>query len=123
MFVQGLYFELQQGGDFAELARRYSAGPGAAEGGELGWFERGQMVDTLEKVAFRLPAGSIGMPIRSPAGYQLLKVEDREGSIQLPFDAVADEIRQQLYLRETEERYDDWLRNGLRKGHHVEVLW
>ena len=122
-FVQELFIQLQQGADFAELAQKYSAGPGRSEGGDLGWFERGQMVDTLEQVAFRLPAGSISTPLRSSAGYQILKIEEREGSVEQPFDAVEEQIRQQLYQEAMEERYDEWLRNGLREGHHVEILW
>lgn len=123
MFVHTLHSKLQNGADFAEMARLYSAGPGASEGGDLGWFERGQIVKPVEDVAFRLKAGVLSNPIRSPAGFHLLKVEERQGSVQQPFEAVADQIREELYRDALQRRYEAWMRDGLREGHHVEVLW
>jgi len=123
MVIRMLHARIQAGEDFAELARSYSGGPGAQEGGDLGVFERGQMVEPLEEVAFRLKAGGLSDPIRSPAGFYLLKVEDREGSIEQPFEAVADRIREELYQDALQLRYERWLREDLRGAHHVEILW
>ena len=77
-FVRALHEELKNGADFADMARRYSRGPGAAEGGDLGFFKRGELVKPLEDVAFRLHGGAVSDPIRSPAGFHVLKVEERE---------------------------------------------
>jgi parvulin-like peptidyl-prolyl isomerase len=123
MFVRALHQELENGADFAEMARRYSRGPGAAEGGDLGFFRRGEIVKPLEDVAFQLPAGALSDPIQSPAGYHILKVEEREGTIEQPFEAVKDRIRAELYDEALERRYQTWLRDGLRETHHVEILW
>jgi len=123
MFIRALHGEISNGADFAEMARRYSRGPGAAEGGDLGFFKRGELVKPLEDVAFRLRAGAVSDPIRSPAGFHLLKVEEREGTIEQPFEAVKDQIRAELYDAALEQRYQAWLRDGLREGHHVEILW
>lgn len=121
--VRVLYAKLEAGEDFAEMARQYSAGPGAAQGGDLGFFERGQMVKPLEDVAFRLKAGKISQPIRSPAGFHILKVEERQGAVEQPFEDVQEMIREELYQQELEERYARWLRDDLRAAHHVEILW
>lgn len=122
-FVRALHEEIRNGADFAEMARRYSRGPGAAEGGDLGFFRRGEIVQPIEDVAFRLPAGALSDPIRSPAGFHLLKVEEREGTVEQPFEAVKDQIRTELYDAALERRYQTWLRDGLRETHHVEILW
>lgn len=122
-FVRALHEELRSGADFAEMARRYSRGPGAAEGGDLGFFRRGEIVKPLEDVAFRLPPGALSDPIRSPAGFHLLQVEEREGTVEQPFEAVKDQIRAELYDAALERRYQTWLRDGLREAHHVEILW
>jgi peptidyl-prolyl cis-trans isomerase SurA len=121
--VRGLYAELEAGADFAEVARRYSTGPGAADGGDIGWFARGQMTPGLEEFAFRLRPGELSAPIRTQGGYAILKAEAREGSIPLAFEAVEAEIRTELYQEALTRRYDEWVRTGLRETHHVEILW
>jgi parvulin-like peptidyl-prolyl isomerase len=60
---------------FENLAKKYSEGPTAANGGDLGSFPRGRMVPEFERVAFALPTGSISEPVRSQFGLHLIKVE------------------------------------------------
>jgi peptidyl-prolyl cis-trans isomerase SurA len=120
--IQVLHARIQAGEDFAQLARQYSAGPGASDGGDLGFFERGQMVKPLEYVAFRMKAGEVSEPIRSGGGLHLIKVEEREGAVEEPLEAVEDQIREVLYQQAVERRYEKWLREDLRAGHHVEIL-
>jgi parvulin-like peptidyl-prolyl isomerase len=123
MVIRVLHARIQAGEDFAELARSYSGGPGAQEGGYLGVFERGQMVEPLEEAAFRLKAGMFSDPIRSAGGFHLLKVEEREGSVEQPFAAVADKIRDELYDDALQRRYERWISEDLQEAHHVEILW
>lgn len=67
---------LRAGGDFASAARRFSQDPGSKEqGGELGWFRRGQMVRAFDDVAFRLKPGVISDPVETPFGYHVIQVE------------------------------------------------
>jgi peptidyl-prolyl cis-trans isomerase D len=71
--------ELQAGADFAELAREHSRDPASApQGGDLGWFERGNMAPEFEAAAFALGAGEISEPVLSGYGYHIIKVEERE---------------------------------------------
>jgi parvulin-like peptidyl-prolyl isomerase len=121
--ISELHARIVNGADFAEFARRYSRGPGARDGGDLGFFERGQMVEPLEEVAFRLKAGTLSDPIRSPAGFHLLKVEERSGAVDRPFEEVSDQIRDELYQAALQQRYERWLREDLREAHPVEILW
>ncbi|MGH7476767.1 MAG: peptidylprolyl isomerase [Longimicrobiales bacterium] len=72
--------ELREGADFAELARRHSDEPGAAErGGDLGWFRRGEMVQQFEEVAFAMPVGAVSEPVETPFGIHIIKVEKVRG--------------------------------------------
>jgi peptidyl-prolyl cis-trans isomerase D len=76
--------EIVAGADFAEVARRESQDPGSREqGGDLGTFGRGDMVDEFEEAAFSLPVGQVSEPVESPFGYHLIQVQER----------TADEVR------------------------------
>jgi peptidyl-prolyl cis-trans isomerase SurA len=67
---------LRAGGDFAVAARRFSMDPGsAAQGGDLGWFRRGQMVRAFDEVAFVLRPGTISDPVETPFGYHIIQVQ------------------------------------------------
>ena len=74
--AESVLVQLRRGADFETLARRYSEDPGSRDqGGDLGWFRRGTMVDAFERVAFNLRPGDISDPVESPFGYHLIKVE------------------------------------------------
>jgi peptidyl-prolyl cis-trans isomerase C len=70
---------LQQGADFAELAKEKSTGPSGPNGGALGTFGRGQMVPAFETAAFNLTAGSVSdSPVQTQFGWHVIKVESKE---------------------------------------------
>ena len=74
--AESVLVQLRHGADFETLARRNSDDPGTREqGGDLGWFRRGTMVDAFDRVAFNLRPGAISEPVLSPFGYHLIKVE------------------------------------------------
>ncbi len=69
---------LNEGADFADLAREYSADPGSGQrGGDLGWFGRGRMVPTFEQAAFGARVGEIVGPVESQFGLHIIQVNDR----------------------------------------------
>jgi peptidyl-prolyl cis-trans isomerase SurA len=117
--VRGLALD---GRDFAGLAEQFSEGPGADKGGELGTFGRGEMDRELERVAFALEPGKVSEPVRTPAGFHLLRVDQRIGEGHRPLEDVKDQIRETLYNEALEERFQNWLSRDLRERHHVEVL-
>lgn len=69
---------IDNGQGFVTMARRCSKCPSGQQGGDLGYFERGQMVKEFEDVAFSLPVGKISEPVHTQFGWHLIKVLDRK---------------------------------------------
>lgn len=86
--------DLKKGGDFAALAKAKSKDPGGAEGGDLGFFTRGQMVPEFSDAAFKLPAGQLSDPVKSQFGWHVIKVEEKRNKKAPDFDQVKPQIEQ-----------------------------
>ncbi|MFH1470738.1 MAG: peptidylprolyl isomerase [Candidatus Micrarchaeota archaeon] len=71
--------ELKTGKDFSELARKFSSCPSSKNGGDLGFFSRGQMVKEFEDAAFTLEVGQFSNPVRTQFGFHIIKVCERKG--------------------------------------------
>lgn len=90
------------GQDFAKLAKEHSQGPTAKNGGDLGWFGRGQMVKPFEEMAFKLKAGEMGL-VKTRFGWHVVKVEDHQQAQVTPLDKVESEIKNQLIERKAKD--------------------
>ncbi|HEX9108184.1 MAG TPA: peptidylprolyl isomerase [Longimicrobiales bacterium] len=94
------------GKNFAELAQKYSADPGSAkQGGELGFFQKGQMVGPFEAAAFKLNPGQISDVVETPFGLHIIQVEEKK---QTPFDSIKGQFRQatvQQRIQQAEQGY------------------
>lgn len=89
--------ELKGGADFAELARKYSKDPAAANGGDLGWFKKGDMVPAFSDAAFSLkPGETVPEPVQTQFGWHVIKVLDKRQAPPPPFEQVQNDIRQQM---------------------------
>ncbi len=115
-----LHDRAKRGEDFAALASTYSLGPSADQGGDLGFFERGQMDSAIEEMAFSVPEGEISPPFETSTGVHLIKVEQRDLAGVKPLAEVQEEIRSQLYDTELSKRYRRWFQDDLRFRHHIE---
>jgi peptidyl-prolyl cis-trans isomerase C len=69
---------INDGEDFAAVAKRFSSCPSRKDGGDLGWFGKGQMVPEFEKVAFENDPGTVVGPIKTQFGYHVIKVTGRK---------------------------------------------
>lgn len=69
---------IDAGGNFEALAKKYSKCPSGASGGDLGYFERGQMVKPFEDAAFALPVGKVSEPVKTQFGWHVIKVLDKQ---------------------------------------------
>ena len=70
--------KINNGESFEALAKKYSKCPSGENGGDLGYFERGQMVKEFEDAAFNLPVGKVSDPIKTQFGWHLIKVYDKK---------------------------------------------
>ncbi len=91
-----LLVRLHEGESFSALAREYSEDVSAAQGGDLGWFSRDEMVPEFEDAAFALQTGKISAPVRTVFGWHLIRVEDRREDGIIPLEEVAAAIRTHL---------------------------
>lgn len=94
---------LAHDGDFIELAKKHSTGPSAPQGGDLGYFGKGQMVAEFSKAAFELKVGDVSLPVKTQFGWHLIKVEDRRESSMPPYDELKPRIVEHLARQKTRE--------------------
>ena len=86
--------ELEDGGDFGELAQKHSKDRGGQDGGDLGYFTRGQMVKPFEDAAFSLEKDILSEPVKSDFGWHIIKVEDKRARPVPSFDDVKANLAQ-----------------------------
>lgn len=113
---------LRQGQPFAEVARRHSLSPDAAQGGDLGFFPRGQMPAEFDAVVFTLPPGKISDIVKSAYGFHIFLVEEHRKAVQPSLEEATPEIRALLLERKKEKAYNDWLAR-LRAKAVIQVSW
>ncbi len=84
--------QLKGGSDFAALAKEKSKDPGAADGGDLGYFTKDQMVPEFAEVAFKMYPGQLSNPVKTQFGWHIIKVEDQRSKQPPEFEKVKDQI-------------------------------
>ena len=91
--------ELDGGADFATVAKEKSIDPGAANGGDLGFFGKGSMVAPFEAAAFALTdVGQVSDPVESQFGWHVIRLEEKRESAPPAFEQVAPQLQQQLLM-------------------------
>jgi peptidyl-prolyl cis-trans isomerase C len=89
--------ELKKGGDFAALAKKYSTDPGGAQGGDLGFFRKQEMVPEFAAAAFAMKPGEVSqVPVHTQFGWHVIKLEERRTAPPPSFEQSHDELRQKL---------------------------
>jgi peptidyl-prolyl cis-trans isomerase SurA len=112
---------VENGDDFAALARAHSEDTGsAANGGDLGWVNPGMMVPEFEKAMNALKPNQLSQPVRTSFGLHLIQVLDRR-SHDITQERMEAAARQQIHARKADERYEQWARQ-LRDEAFVEYL-
>jgi parvulin-like peptidyl-prolyl isomerase len=102
--------QLENGGDFATLAKENSQDPGSAEkGGDLGCLGKGETVPEFENAAFGAEQGEIVGPVQTQFGYHLLEVTDIKSKQTRSLDEVESQIRSQLATEKQSEEFNKWL--------------
>ncbi len=116
--AEALIKELDGGADFAELAKEKSTGPSGPNGGDLGYFGKGQMVPSFEEAVFALEKGAYtAEPVKTQFGWHVIKLEDKRLQEKPTLETVENNLRQQLMR----EHYDARVAE-LKDEYKVEVL-
>jgi len=100
---------IDNGEDFAALAKELSEGPSREKGGDLGYFKRGQMVKPFEKAAFAMKPGEVSDVVTTRFGFHIIKVIDKKPAGQLAYEEVKSQIELMLKQRKLSTKVDDFL--------------
>ncbi len=91
--IEDVKKEIDNGADFAEMAKKYSTCPSAEKGGDIGFFQRkGSMVEEFAKVAFSMKVGEVSDPVKTQFGYHIIKVTDREEGKDVSYEEVKEMV-------------------------------
>lgn len=111
-----LKYRVDNGGDFAELARLHSDDASAARGGDLGWLAPGDTVPEFERAMDALKPGQVSTPFRSPFGWHIVQVMERRQQ-DMSQDRQRLTARQAIRSRKSDELWDDWVRQQRDKAY------
>jgi len=116
-----LHKELAGGADFATLAKGNSTCPSSQQGGDLGFFGKGQMVPAFEKAAFALKPGEISAVVETQFGYHIIKVAEKKPASTIAFKDVKTKIEEYLKGQKVNEAIQKYLTDA-RKSAKIEIL-
>lgn len=111
---------IKNGEDFASLAKQYSDDPHAQQGGDLGFFSRGQHIKEIDKAAFSLPVGQVSDIIKSKLGYHIITVKQRKKERVRPLSEVQEEIENVILKEKASQLWDEWIKS-LKKKSYIEI--
>ncbi|MFZ5967866.1 MAG: peptidylprolyl isomerase [Bacillota bacterium] len=112
--------EIKAGKSFEEAAKAYSECPSKANGGDLGYFEKGQMVPEFEKAAFEAEPGAISEPVKTQFGYHIIRVEDKKPSANMEYDQIADQLKNYLLRNKQNQLFNEYAEQ-LKQKYEVHV--
>lgn len=120
--AEEIILRLKEGEDFGELAKKFSQGPGAQDGGDLGFFNTSQLDPKLLNVIKELPEGGISKPIIRTSGIQIIKVVGKKERRVKPLNEVRDAIYGIHFREKVNNRYASWI-EALREKAYIKILF
>ena len=120
--AQEILVMIKDGKIFANLAKKFSNGPGASEGGDLGVFKTAELNPEMAEIIKDLPAGGVSKPIVNPSGIRIIKVEEKDGGGERSLDQVRNAIQTTLYRKELDKKYSIWIKD-LRKKAYIKIIF
>ena len=113
--------KINNGADFAELAREYSTGPSGEKGGDLGFFGQNSNMDKdFKDAAFALELNKVSEPIKTQFGYHLIKVTEMREAGTTTFEEAKDTINEQLLSAKKQEKWNEFV-TELREKAEIEI--
>jgi peptidyl-prolyl cis-trans isomerase SurA len=109
-----------KGESFDVLAAKYSQGPAATQGGDVGFIERGTIIPEVEASAFSLPVEQVSEVIESSLGFHIIKVVDKRGAGLKPVAMVREEIKTKIEDEKLDKKFEEWI-SSIRARSHIEV--
>lgn len=109
---------IQEGGDFALLAKEYSEGPNASEGGLMGYVKKGDLLPEIESVVFNLKDGELSGIIQTSLGYHIFKVEEKRERKVLSLSEVRADVEEAVFREKVKDRLKGWIET-LRKNAYI----
>jgi peptidyl-prolyl cis-trans isomerase C len=119
--IDAVLKQAKAGADFAKLAQQHSQDGSAAQGGDLNYFPKGQMVPAFDKVAFELKPGQLSGVVTTQFGYHIIKVTDHKPSRTVPLEEASPQIKQFLGEQKKQQHSEAFI-EGLKKKSKIEVL-
>ncbi len=119
--IDAILVQLNEGKDFAELAKEHSDCPSKEQGGDLGFFARGMMVKSFEDVAFGLDEGGISDIVETQFGYHIIKLTGKKAERDVPFDEVKDQLKQGLFQQKRNTEIMSWI-NTMKEQAQIEMI-
>jgi parvulin-like peptidyl-prolyl isomerase len=111
---------LKAGDDFDKVAREVSIGPEAQRGGDLDFFEQGMMPEAIDRVVFSMPIGKMSGVVKSPYGFHIFKILDRQERGGKKFAEVKELVRADLRKLKEAEAYEHWV-EGLKAKAVIQI--
>ncbi|MEK6710383.1 MAG: peptidylprolyl isomerase [Nitrospinota bacterium] len=118
--AEAAYKAVTGGADFGETAKKLSQDPAAPRGGDLGFIKRGEVFAEFEAVIFGLRRGEINKPVRTRAGFHIVRLAETKGGQVLPLAQLSSKIRDQLFDEKRAKRRREWV-SELKRASFLEV--
>ena len=119
--AKDVLLKIKAGGDFATLAKQSSQDSTAANGGDLGWVSKGQMVPEFEQAAFALNKDGLSDVVKTQFGFHLIKADDIRNRPELTFDQVKAQIKEALLAEKKRVALADYLAS-LKKTYKIKEV-
>jgi len=112
--------QARAGGDFSELAKKYSQSPEGKGGGVLGYFKTKELMPELEEASFSLKPGEISPLVRTSEGFHILRVMERKGGEPKSYAEVQGKIREEMMQAESDKKFQEWMK-ALKSKAYIET--
>jgi len=118
--AQEVLERLRKGDDFAEMAKVYSGGVHAKDGGDMGYLNEGQLKKELDKVIFSLEAGKFSDITETESGYYIFMVTEKKRPLVMSMEEAYEEIKSAIYRQKAMEKFNEVI-EGLKKNAYISI--